>query len=107
MAVSRRKNVRRMAAEKDNGSPALSYRICQLEGRFAVQADVKQRGINSFESTEQETLADTLERADNAAAGHADDRSHINRPAGVASVRLPTATARVRRTRIDSCQCKN
>ena len=79
LAVSRRKNVRRMAAEKDNGSAALSDRVCQLEGGFAVQADVKQRGINAFEPTEQEALADALERADNAAPGHADDRSHINR----------------------------
>jgi hypothetical protein len=67
-----------MAAEKDNGRPALSDRICQLEGGFAVQADVKQRGIDVFEPTEQEALADTLEPADNAAAGHADDRSHID-----------------------------
>lgn len=82
LAMSRRKNVRRMAAEKDNGSAALCDCVCQLEGRFAVQTYVKQRGINVFESTEQETLADALERADNAAASHADDRSHINRRHG-------------------------
>jgi hypothetical protein len=79
LAVFRWKNVGLPTAEKDDGDASPGYGVRQLEDRFAIQADVKQRSVNVFELPKPETLADTLEWTDNAAASHADDRSQVDR----------------------------
>jgi hypothetical protein len=77
--VFRWKNVGLPTAKKDDRDASLSDGVRQLEDRFAIQADVKQRSVNVFELAKSEALADTLEWADHAAPSHADDRSHIDR----------------------------
>lgn len=56
-----RENLGSPTAEEDDGDALLGYGIRQLENRFAIQADVKQRSVNVFELPKPETLADTLE----------------------------------------------